>query len=113
MPRLSDSDANGEVHLHSEDALGSIPAGDIAIPQGSYIYKDVIFLPDGVPSRGVLRLHASNVVSGKKLLSLDLSDMGLEPEGVATRRGYLYISFHTPRQNRANIIYRTKINRRN
>lgn len=113
LPRLSDSDANGEVHLHSEDALGSIPAGDIAIPQGSHIYKDVIFLPDGVPSRGVLRLHASNVVSGKKLLSLDLSDMGLEPEGVATRRGYLYISFHTPRQNRANIIYRTKINRRN
>ena len=113
LPRLADSDANGEVHLQTCDALGGIPVGDIKIPQGSHIYKDVIFLPDGVPSRGVLRLHASNIVSGKKLLSLDLSDMGLEPEGVATRRGFLYISFHTPRQNRANIIYRAKINRRN
>lgn len=113
LPRLADSDARGEVHLQTSDAQGGIPVGDIKIPQGSHIYKDVIFLPDGVPSRGVLRLHASNVVSGKKLLSLDLSDMGLEPEGVATRRGFLYISFHTPRQNRANIIYRAKINRRN
>ena len=113
LPHLADSDAKGEVHLQSTDALGSIPAGEIAIPQGSHIYKDIIFLPDGVPSRGVLRLHASNVVSGKKLINLDLSSMGLEPEGVATHRGYLYISFHTPRQNRANIIYRTKINRRN
>ena len=113
LPRLADSDAKGEVHLQPTDALGSIPAGEIAIPQGSHIYKDVIFLPDGVPSRGVLRLHASNVVSGKKLINLDLSSMGLEPEGVATHRGYLYISFHTPRQNRDNIIYRAKIIRRN
>lgn len=113
LPRLSDSDSNQEVHLQPTDALGSIPAGDIAIPQGSHIYKDVIFLPDGVPSRGVLRLHASNVVSGKKLMNLDLSDIGLEPEGVATHRGYLYISFHTPRKNRDNVIYRTKITRRN
>lgn len=113
LPRLSDSDSNQEVHLQAEDALGSIPAGDIAIPQGSHIYKDVIFLPDGVPSRGVLRLHASNVVSGKKLMNLDLSSIGLEPEGVATHRGYLYISFHTPRKNRDNVIYRTKITRRN
>lgn len=113
LPQLADSDDKGEVHLQAEDALGSIPAGDIAIPQGSHIYKDVIFLPDGVPSRGVLRLHASNVVSGKKLMNLDLSDVGLEPEGVATHRGYLYISFHTPRKNRDNVIYRTKITRRN
>ena len=113
LPRLADSDDKGEVHLQAEDALGSIPAGDIAIPQGSHIYKDVIFLPDGVPSRGVLRLHASNVVSGKKLMNLDLSSIGLEPEGVATHRGYLYISFHTPRKNRDNVIYRTKITRRN
>lgn len=113
LPRLADSDAEGEVHLQAEDALGSIPAGEIAIPQGSHIYKDVIFLPDGVPSRGVLRLHVSNVVSGKKLMNLDLSSIGLEPEGVATHRGYLYISFHTPRKNRDNVIYRTKITRRN
>ena len=111
--QVDPSITKGEVHLQSTDALGSIPAGEIAIPQGSHIYKDVIFLPDGVPSRGVLRLHASNVVSGRKLINLDLSSMGLEPEGVATRRGYLYISFHTPRQNRDNIIYRAKITRRN
>ena len=113
LPRLADSDARGEVHLQTSDAQGGIPVGDIQIPQGSHIYKDVVFLPEGVPTRGELRLNALNIVSAENLLCLDLNGLGLEPEGVATRRGYLYISFHTPRQNRDNIIYRTKINRRN
>lgn len=110
LPRLADSDSKGEVHLKPEDALGGIPAGDVMIPQGSHICKELIFLPDGVPSRKT-RLHILSRTSAEKLGCIDLDSLGLEPEGVATRRGYLYISFHTPRQNRDNIIYRVKINR--
>lgn len=109
LPRLADSDANGEVHLRAEDALGGIPAGNILIPQGSHIYKNLIFLPDGVPSRKTL-LHVRNINSANNVTTIDLDPLGLEPEGVATRRGYLYISFHTPRKNRENVIYRIKIN---
>lgn len=110
LPRLSDSDERGEVHLSLEQSLGSISAGDIAIPQGSHIYDDYIFLPEGVPSRGT----ALNVIarrSSQPLMRIPLTDTGLEPEGVATYKGWLYLSLHTPREPRHNIIFRYRINR--
>lgn len=109
LPRLADSDANGEVHLREEDALGSITAGDIAIPQGSLIYRHRAYLPDGIPPRPT-RLHITDMQGGNSR-TIDLSYLGLEPEGVAVRRGWLYVSFHTPRDVRANVIYRQRIRR--
>lgn len=109
LPRLADSDTNGEVHLHEEDTLGSIAAGEIAIPQGSLIFRHYAYLPDGIPPRPT-RLHITDMRSGESNTQ-DLSHLGLEPEGVAVRRGWLYISLHTPRNVRANVIYRQRIRR--
>ena len=110
LPRLTDSDARGEVHLTDEDALGSVAAGDITIPQGSLIHRGRAYLPDGIPPRPT-RLHVTDIKSGASLTTIDLSHTGLEPEGVAVRRRWLYLSYHTPRNARANVIYRLKIKR--
>jgi hypothetical protein len=110
LPRLADSDARGEVHLTDEDALGSVAAGDITIPQGSLIHRGRAYLPDGIPPRPT-RLHVTDIESGASLATIDLSHTGLEPEGVAVRRRWLYLSYHTPRNARANVIYRLKIKR--
>lgn len=110
LPRLADSDARGEVHLTDEDALGSVAAGDITIPQGSLIHRGRAYLPDGIPPR-TTRLHVTDIESGASLTTIDLSHTGLEPEGVAVRRRWLYLSYHTPRNARANVIYRLKIKR--
>ena len=110
LPRLTDSDARGEVHLTDEDALGSVTAGDITIPQGSLIHRGRAYLPDGIPPRPT-RLHVTDIESGISLATIDLSHTGLEPEGVAVRRRWLYLSYHTPRNARANVIYRLKIKR--
>ncbi len=109
LPRLADSDAQGEVHLQAEDALGSAPAGEVAIPQGSLIHRHKAYLPDGIPPRPT-HLHITDIRSAERT-TIDLSHLGLEPEGVATRRGWLYVSFHTPRDVRANIIFRQRIRR--
>lgn len=109
LPRLADSDHNAEVHLQREDAIGALPAGDIAIPQGSHISGRYIFLPAGVPTRST-HLHITDALTGEHYPTLDLSHLGIEPEGVATRRGWLYISMHTPRDVRANVIYRMRVN---
>lgn len=108
LPRLADSDARGEVHLTDEDALGSVTAGDITIPQGSLIHRGRAYLPDGIPPRPT-RLQVTDIESGASLTTIDLSHTGLEPEGVAVRRRWLYLSYHTPRNARANVIYRLKI----
>ena len=110
LPKLSDSDHRAEVHLRSEDALGSIPAGDIQIPQGSLIAKRHILLAEGVPPRHTA-LNAIDKSSGAKIDDIDFSATGLEPEGIAIRRAWIYLSFHTPRQPRHNIIYRMRLRR--
>ena len=110
LPRLADSDSRGEVHLKAEDALGSMPAGDISIPQGSHIHRHRAYLPDGIPPRPT-RLHVTDLKTGKQLMLIDISHTGLEPEGVATRGRWLYLSYHTPRVSRSNIIDRFRIRR--
>ncbi|MBO5984575.1 MAG: hypothetical protein J6P90_06100, partial [Rikenellaceae bacterium] len=103
-----DSDARGEVHLRAEDAIVSMPAGEITIPQGSHIHGRYIFLPEGIPPRPT-RLHTTDIVTARKLAPIDLSHLGLEPEGVAVKGKWLYLSFHTPRDVRANVIYRLRL----
>lgn len=110
LPRLADSDASGEVHLKAEDAIYSISAGEITIPQGSHIHRGRVYLPDGIPPRPT-RLHITDVKSGASRVALELTHTSLEPEGVATRGKWLYLSFHTPGDARANVIYRYRIRR--
>ena len=111
LPALADSDARGEVHLKPSDAIASMPAGEITIPQGSHIYGRYIFLPEGIPPRPT-RLHTTDIVAARTLAPIDLSDLGLEPEGVAVKGRWLYLSFHTPRDVRANVIYRLRLKAR-
>ena len=108
LPKLADSDARGEVHLRAEDAIVSMPAGEITIPQGSHIHGCYIFLPEGIPPRPT-RLHTTDIITARKLAPIDLSHLGLEPEGVAVRGKWLYLSFHTPRDVRRNVIYRLRL----
>ena len=111
LPTLADSDARGEVHLTKEDAIASLPAGNITIPQGSHIYGRYIFLAEGIPPRPT-GLHVTDVTTAENLPPIDLSHLGLEPEGIATKGRWLYLSFHTPRDVRRNIIYRLRLNAR-
>ena len=111
LPTLADSDARGEVHLAEEDAIASLPAGNITIPQGSHIYGRYIFLPEGIPPRPT-QLQITDLVTAENLSPVELSHLNLEPEGVATKGRWLYLSFHTPRDVRRNIIYRMRINAR-
>ena len=108
LPRLSDSDKNGEVHLRPEDSLASIPLGAIAIPQGSLIKGRYAYLPDGLPSRE-RRLHIVDIISCQKVANFDFNHIPYEPEGVASKGRKLYLSFHTPRDVRANRVYRFKV----
>ena len=107
LPRLADSDARGEVHLNKEDAIGELSAGQIAIPQGSHKHGQTIYLADGIPPRAT-RLHIKHLRNDRKNAIIELSHTGLEPEGMAIKGRWLYISFHTPRNNRGNIIYRIR-----
>ena len=108
LPRLSASDAQGEVHLTEEDVQSEIMASDVKIPQGSMIHRRKVYLPDGVPSRD-RRLHITNIKGGTEVY--DLNHIAIEPEGVASKGRRLYMSFHTPRDPRQNIIYRFKLSR--
>lgn len=108
LPRLSDSDKNGEVHLRPEESLASIPLGDITIPQGSLIAGRYAYLPDGIPPRP-RHLHVVDIVSCRKVACFDIGHIAYEPEGVATKGRRFYLSFHTPRDVKANRIYQFKI----
>ena len=108
LPTLADSDARGEVHLKADDAIASLPAGQVSIPQGSHIYGRYIFLPEGIPPRAT-RLNTTDIITARNLAPIDLSHLGLEPEGVAVKGRWLYLSFHTPRDVRRNVIYRLRL----
>lgn len=108
LPRLADSDARGEVHLRPEDCLGSIPVGDVTIPQGSMIRGRLLYLPDGVPSRD-RRLHIVDIVTARSVGIVDLNSIEYEPEGLAAKGRRLYMSFHTTGEPRHNRIYRFRL----
>lgn len=110
LPRLSESDSRGEVHLSAEEVLCEIAAGEVKIPQGSLIHRKRIYLPDGVPSRN-RRLHVVSI-KGDAHEQYDLNHLAVEPEGVAAKGRRLYLSFHTPRDPRQNLIYRFRFKRR-
>ena len=109
LPRLCDSDAQGEVHLVEEDALSQIKAAGIGIPQGSMAYKSLILLPSGIPSRSKCELHVVDARREKYLGCYSLDHIEAEPEGIAYYGGVRYLSFHTPGNPLRNLIYQFKL----
>lgn len=112
LPRLSDSDSRGEVHLQAKDALANIQATGVGIPQGSMAYKDLILLPSGIPSRSKCELHVVDAAGDKYIGSYSLDHIEAEPEGIAYYGGVRYLSFHTPGNPLRNLIYQFKLSRR-
>lgn len=97
LPKLSDSDENGEVHFTSKDVLQEITIEGIAIAQGSKIHNGKAYLPDGVSPKGN-KLHIVDLQSGTKLAEILYSDPANEPEGLDFKGKTLYTIFHPVKQ---------------
>ena len=103
LPRLADSDANGEVHLTDADVLDvtRIDKG-INIWQGSIVRGRFAFLPDGYAPHELF-LHVVDLDQKKIALSRNITDLVDEPEGICLKDGYAYVVFNTsdgPRHSR-------------
>lgn len=109
MPKLSDSDENGEVHLKDSNVLDvtRIESG-INIWQGSYVAGDYAFLPDGYPPHDRL-LHIVNLKTKRIEHTKNLNDLVDEPEGICIRGRWIYVVFHTSGQPRHSKLWRFKL----
>lgn len=109
LPRLSDSDANGEVHLTDADVLDEtrIESG-INIWQGSYVRGRYAYLPDGYPPHDRL-IHIVDLDTKRIIATKNVNDLEVEPEGCDIKGKWLYVAFHTPKKPRHSKIYRFKI----
>lgn len=109
LPKLSDSDENGEVHFTPENVLREIAVEGISIAQGSKIKDGKAYLPDGISKNGN-RLHVVDLVTGEKIAVYDYPDQKNEPEGLDFKGRRLYTIFHPVGEPaRRAIIYRTKL----
>lgn len=109
MPKLSDSDENGEVHLKDSDVLDvtRIESG-INIWQGSYVAGDYAFLPDGYPPHDRL-LHIVNLKTKRIERTKNLNDLVDEPEGIDIHGKWIYVVFHTSGQPRHSKLWRFRL----
>ncbi len=98
------SPATAEVHLTDTDVLRTIPINCVSVAQGSKIHNGHAYLPDG-DRPGHYWLHIVNLDTGQEVHTIDLNNIGLEPEGIDIQDGWIYLSFHTPNPNE-NRIYR-------
>ena len=106
LPKLSDSDENGEVHFTPKDVLQEIAIEGISIAQGSKIHKGKAYLPDGCSPNGN-KLHIVDLQSGVKLAEIPYSDQTNEPEGLDFKGKTLYTIFHPVKQPaRHAVIYK-------
>lgn len=107
LPKLSDSDQNGEVHLTPADVLQEIAIEGISIAQGSKIHKGKAFLPDGCSPHGN-KLHIIDLATGEKVAVHTYTDQLNEPEGLDFRGNALYTTFHpVGKPARHSLIYKT------
>ena len=106
MPKLSDSDLNGEVHLKDSDVLDvtRIESG-INIWQGSYVMGGYAFLPDGYAPHDCL-LHIVNLKTKQIERSENVNALVDEPEGIDIHGKWVYVVFHTSRQPRHSKLWR-------
>lgn len=109
LPRLSESNSQGEVHLTKEDMIMQMSFDGVDIPQGSMTYRDLILLPSGVPTRSKCELHVIDLEQKQNIGCYSLDHIGLEPEGIAYYRGARYLSFHTPGRPLNNVIYKFRL----
>ncbi len=108
LPKLSDSDENGEVHFKKEDVLQEIAIEGHAIAQGSKIHKGKAYLPDGCSPKGN-KLHVINLKTGQKEGVYYWADQLNEPEGLDFKGNKLYTVFHpVTKPIRHSLIYKTK-----
>ena len=109
MPKLSDSDENGEVHLKDSDVLDvtRIESG-INIWHGSYVAGDYAFLPDGYPPHDRL-LHIVNLKTKRIERTKNLNDLVDEPEGIDINGKWIYVVFHTSGQPRHSKRWRFRL----
>lgn len=109
LPKLSDSDENGEVHFSPEDVLQVIEIEGHAIAQGSKIHKGKAYLPDGCSPKGN-KLHVIDLKTGKKIAVYYYADQLNEPEGLDFKGKYLYTVFHpVTKPIRYSLLYKTKM----
>ena len=109
LPKLSDSDENGEVHYTKEDVLQEIVIEGLAVAQGSKIKNGKAYLPDGCSREGN-KLHVINLKTGQKEGVYYFNDQLNEPEGLDFKGKYLYTVFHPVTKTiRYSMIYKTKM----
>ena len=106
LPKLSDSDENGEVILTDADVLDEIRIEEgINIWQGSYEMGRYAFLPDGYDPYDLL-LHVVDLQDKKIVRTVDLKELVDEPEGVDRQGDWLYVVFNTTSQPRHSKLWR-------
>lgn len=98
-----------EVHLNDDDVLRTIPITCVKVAQGSRICDGYAYLPDG-DSPGCYWLHIIDLSTGAEVFTIDLNDIGHEPEGLDIQGRWLYVSFHTA-DARENKIVRYNLNK--
>lgn len=103
LPKLSDSDENGEVHLTDADVLDvtRIDKG-INIWQGSIVRGRFAYLPDGYAPHELF-VHVVDLDEKRIALSKNITDLVDEPEGICLKDGYAWVVFNTadgPRHSR-------------
>ena len=109
LPKLSDSDENGEVHFTKDDVLQEIAIEGHAVAQGSLIHKGKAYLPDGCSREGN-KLHVIDLKTGKKIAVYYYADQLNEPEGLDFKGNKLYTVFHpVTKPIRHALIYRAKL----
>ncbi len=109
LPKLSDSDANAQVHFTSDDVLQTIEIDSLMISQGSVIRGGKAYLADGCSPYGN-KLHVIDLASGKRVAVVDFQDQENEPEDLAFRGKWLYAVFHNITDTiRHSLMYRMKI----
>ena len=106
LPKLADSDANGEVHLTDADVLDvtHLDKG-INIWQGSIVRGRYAYLPDGYAPHDLL-LHVVDLDTKRIILSKNLNDLKDEPEGICLTDDYAWVVFHTSREPRHSKLWR-------
>ena len=109
LPRLADSDANGEVHLTDADVLDvtRLDTG-INIWQGSIVRGRYAFLPDGYAPHDLL-LHVVDLEEDRIVLTKNLNELVDEPEGIDLRGRWAYVVFHTAREPRHSKLWRFRL----
>lgn len=109
LPRLTDSDPNGEVHLTDDDVLDvtRLDTG-INIWQGSIVRGRYAFLPDGYAPHDLL-LHVVDLNEKRIIVTKNLNDLKDEPEGIDIKGRWAYVVFNTSRGARHSPLWRFRI----